>query len=298
MSNTYVLVTPARNEEAFIENTLSSVVAQTLRPKKWIIVNDGSIDKTAEIVLKYANQYDFIELVTVNGSRQRNFKSKVEAFNAGYAHLTKLEYGYLGNLDADVSFDSHYYEAVLNRFAKNPELGIAGGAICERYLGKFKQRPSNSVRSVAGAVQLFRRECFAAIGGYVPLEIGGEDWIVEIMARMRGWQVESFPDIKVFHYKSRTVIGKQALRTYFLFGKLDFAVGCHPLFEVMKCLRRVIERPYLVGALCHLSGFLWASVYQEPRLVSPEIVKHLRQEQRQRLRLPTLKRHDKVNQKA
>jgi glycosyltransferase involved in cell wall biosynthesis len=290
MPKTYVLITPAKNEETFIEKTLAAVVSQTILPKQWIIVNDGSSDGTEEIVLKYAGKHDFIKLVTIKESLQRNFKSKVEAFAAGYAHVKKFDYAYLGNLDADVSFDSRYYETILDRFARNPQLGIAGGAICETYFGKFKPRPSNSVRSVAGAVQLFRRECFEAIAGYVPLDIGGEDWMMEVMARMRGWQVESFPDIKVFHHKSGSGTGRKILRTCFVYGKLDFMVGCHPLFEMMKCARRVIERPYLIGALCHLSGYLWASINKTPRPVSQEIVKYLRQEQLQRMRLPILQR--------
>lgn len=298
MQNTYVLITPARNEEAFIENTLSSVIAQTLRPKKWIIVNDGSIDKTEEIVQEYADQYDFIKLVSIKNSLNRNFKSKVEAFNAGYAYFKKLNYDYLGNLDADVSFDSHYYESVLTRFAENPQLGIAGGSICEKYFGKFKHRPSNSVRSVAGAVQLFRRECFEAIGGYIPLDIGGEDWIMEIMARMRRWQVESFPDINVFHHKPPTGIGKKTLRRFFLHGKLDLILGSHPLFEMLKCGRRLIERPYVIGALCHLSGYLCASAHKEPRPISNEIAKYLRQEQLQRIRLLIFKRHGELEVKV
>ena len=294
MPNTYVLITPAKNEEAFIEKTLASVVSQTILRRQWIIVNDGPSDGTEEIVLKYASKHDFIKLVTVKESLHRNFKSKVEAFNTGYAHLEKRDYAYLGNLDADVSFDSRYYETILERFAGNSQLGIAGGTICETYFGKFKPRPSNSVRSVAGAIQLFRRECFEAIGGYVPLDIGGEDWIMEVMARMRGWQVESFPDIKVLHHKSGSGIGRKILRTCFFYGKLDFMVGCHPVFELMKCGRRIIERPYLAGALCQLAGYIWASLHKPPQPVSPEIAKYLRQEQLQRMRLPIFKRRDEA----
>src|SRR5690242_17159020 len=122
----YVLVTPARNESAFIELTLKSVVAQTVRPLRWIVVSDGSTDGTDEIVQEYAREHDWIELVRAPERTERHFAGKVHAFNAGYARVKDLVYDIIGNLDADISFDPEYFGFLLGKFAENRALGVAG----------------------------------------------------------------------------------------------------------------------------------------------------------------------------
>src|SRR6266576_4075738 len=121
-----VLITPARNEVAYIENTLRSVVAQTARPVRWVIVSDGSTDGTDEVVREYAARHDWIEVVRRPERTERHFAGKVDAFNAGYSKLRDLEYEVIGNLDADVSFDEDYLASLLRRFVENPRLGVAG----------------------------------------------------------------------------------------------------------------------------------------------------------------------------
>ena len=118
----YVLITAARNEEAYIEKTINSVISQTILPRKWVIVSDGSTDRTDQIVNKYAAKHDFIQLVHISGSTQRNFRSKVNAINIGYERLKHIEYEFIGILDADVSFKSDYFESILREFQKNPKL--------------------------------------------------------------------------------------------------------------------------------------------------------------------------------
>lgn len=280
----YVLITPAKNEEAYIEETIKSVISQTILPKEWVIVSDGSIDRTEQIVSKYAAIHDFIQLLRISEKRRRNFRSKVDAINTGYKQLKHIDYEFIGNLDADVSFNSNYYESILEKFQRNARLGIAGGFIFERYNEKFKSRSSNSTRSVAGAIQLFRYECYEAIGGYFPIEIGGEDWCAEVIARINGWQVEAFPEIRVFHHRhSGTPVGG-VFRKCFREGLKDFSFGSHPLFEIFKCLRRVKEKPYVVGALLRMCGFIRAYYKRERRVVSDEFVNYLRREQMYRLK--------------
>src|ERR1700674_2023700 len=123
---TYVLITPARNEAAFIELTIKSVVGQTFRPAKWAIVSDGSTDGTDDIVNKYAAEHAWIELVRMPERKERNFAGKAYAFNAGYAKLKELDYDVIGNLDADITFDEEYFEFLIQKFAENPQLGVAG----------------------------------------------------------------------------------------------------------------------------------------------------------------------------
>jgi len=118
----YVLVTPARNEEAFIEGTIRSVIAQSILPAKWIIVSDGSTDRTDDIVKQYAIQHDWIELVRMPEHRDRQFAAKANCFKAGYDRLKSLEFDLIGNLDADITFEPDYYAFLWESLRKTPNL--------------------------------------------------------------------------------------------------------------------------------------------------------------------------------
>ena len=279
----YVLITSARNEEAYIEKTIQAVVSQTILPEKWLIVNDGSTDRTAEIVSDYRARYDFIDLLSLPLKSQRNFGAKVNAINAGYQQLRKNEFQFVGNLDADVAFESQYYEKLLKYFEVNPKLGIAGGIILELIRGRFAAQ-NISLNSVAGAIQLFRRNCYEQIGGYLPLEAGGEDAVMEVLARKNGWQVETFPEMKVFHYRRVAIENKTSLMTKFRQGYRDYLLGYHPLFYTAMCTYRVIDRPYLLGSILRMSGYCWSMLARKRRSVSVEFVSYLKWEQMSRLK--------------
>jgi GT2 family glycosyltransferase len=280
----YVLITPAHNEETFIEKAIQSVSSQTLLPKKWVIVSDGSTDGTDEIIAASARKYEFIHYARRerNGQNQ-GFASKVYAIREAYSCLDNVEYAFIGNLDADVTFDAHYMEGIISKFSANKRLGIAGGFIYEQIGGQFGSRPTNIRRSVAGAVQMFRRACFEEIGGLTPTKLGGEDWIAEITARMRGWDVEAFPEYRVYHLKSSTG-ARGVLRERMRQGAADHELGSYPLFEIIKCLRRIKEKPYFLGAFIRMSGYLGCWFRREDRAVSDEVVAFLRKEQVARLR--------------
>ena len=278
----YVLITPARNEEAYLEKTIEAVLAQTIRPKKWIIVSDGSVDRTDEIAASYARNHNFILVLRVGAGQQKDFGSKVRAFQAGYDQLPNENFGFVGNLDADVSFAPDYYQQVLERLRANPRLGIAGGIIQERIGDQFiSQRIS--LNSVAGAVQLFRRECFEAIGGYIPMKFGGIDAAAEIMARMHGWMVQTFPEIPVRHHRRVSTGQATVFRARFRQGMTNYLLGYHPLFQLLSCLYRTVDRPYLVGSALLLLGYGWSWIRRERRPIPREVVEFLRAEQRARM---------------
>jgi glycosyltransferase involved in cell wall biosynthesis len=282
----YVLMTAVRNEENYVGKTIQAVLSQTVLPERWVIVSDGSADQTDAIVISHVREHPFMEFVRREAPPRRSFASKAHALALSYRQLRRAEYDFIGNLDADVSFGERYYESMLVRFAENQRLGLAGGFIHEKSRGKFIGRASNSTRSVAGAIQLFRRDCFEAIGGYLPMDKGGEDWAAEVMARMKGWEVEAFPEIPVCHYKASGVVSMEALRRKFRDGTRDQVFGSHPLFEVARCMRRIKEKPYLLGAAVRMCGFVWSACQREGRTVPEDLVKYLRHEQLQRMRLP------------
>ena len=283
-NNSYVLVTAAYNEGDFIEATIVSVISQQIRPLKWIIVSDGSTDDTDQIVREYAAENKFIQLHRITEDHPRNFAAQVNAINVGITELKGTQYAFIGNIDADVTFQTSYFKDLLQKFQESPNLGLGGGFIHERSRGgTFKSRRANSVRSVAHASQFFRRECFEAVGGaYVPLPYGGPDTYAETTARMKGWKVESFPDLTVLHHRPTGAAGG-ILRSWFRQGKMDYSLGALPLFEMMKLARRVPVKPYLIGSAARLAGFAHSYWSGEPRAVSSEFITYLRREQMQRV---------------
>lgn len=280
----YVLVTAAYNEEALIERLITSVVSQVLLPQRWIIVSDGSTDRTDEIVRDYTGRYPFIQLFRITEDHPRNFAAQANAINAGFDQLKDCDYDYIGNLDADVSFESTYFEQLIIHFENDRKLGLVGGSICEECRGEFRPRMGNRAYSVANAVQLFRRECLETLGGrYCILQYGGHDSHAEVTARMKGWHVQTFSELKVFHHRP-TGAGAGLWRHSFRQGLMDYSIGVHPLFEVVKLLARVLRQPYVPAALLRLIGFSYAYCRGEKRPVSKEFMEFLRKEQLERLR--------------
>jgi glycosyltransferase involved in cell wall biosynthesis len=282
----YVVVTPAYNECRFIGKTIEGVLAQTRRPVRWVIVDDGSTDDTWQIVSRYAGQAGFIE--ACQRRREANetyYGNNVYAILQGYARVKDLDFDFLGILDADMILGPRYYEEIFHRFEANRELGIAAGTYVEEIGG----RPVEALidrRSTPKALQVFRRVCYEQIGGYVPCPNGGEDTYTEIMARMQGWQTWSFPEIRAVHQKPvGTGDGKSLLRAKFRQGVTDYCLGTHPLFMMAKCLRRCLkERPYGGAGLARLAGFAYGYLARVPRQILAEARRYVRREQMTRLR--------------
>ena len=264
----YVLITPARNEAAFIEETIRSVIAQTVRPLKWVIVSDGSTDGTDEIVQNHAAQHDWIELVRMPERKERDFAGKVYAFNAGYARLHGLEYDAIGSLDADISFDREYFAFLLARLSENSDLGLAGTPFEEN--GKSYDYRFVSIEHVSGACQLFRRECFEAVGGFVPMPGGGVDHVAVITARMKGWQTRTFTEKFCEHYRVMGAAKHSPLKMKFNIGKLDYALGGSPVWEIFRATYQMTKSPPIIGGLLIFAGYFWSAIRREKRPVSDE----------------------------
>jgi poly-beta-1,6-N-acetyl-D-glucosamine synthase len=279
----YVLITPARNEAQFIELTIQSVVKQTVPPIKWVIVSDGSTDGTDEIVRKYANEHPWIELVRMPLRRERHFAGKVHAFNAGYARVQDLEYEVLGSLDADVSFDQDYFSYLLGKLAEDRTLGLVGTPFKEGTNPTYDYR-FVSIEHVSGACQLFRRECFEQIGGYVPVKGGCIDHIAVISARMKGWKTRTFTEKVCLHHRQMGTAQNSVLMARFRNGRKDYVIGNHPMWELCRAAYQMTKKPMVLGGLMLVSGYVWALIRRVERPVSPELVAFYRREQMQRLR--------------
>lgn len=278
----FVVISPAHNEEAHIEKTIESMIAQTVRPAQWIVVNDNSTDRTAEIVSQYAQRHPFIKLINVERPPGRHFGNKVGAFNRGLAALDERSYDFIGNLDTDISLEPDYFERILGEFSKDAELGIAGGMISSRIGSEFVCQ-NVALDSVAGAVQLFRRACFEAVGGYTPLPNGGIDTMAEIKARMEGWKVRTFPEITVLEHRQTGSATSRPLMSRVNEGRRLHALGYSFLFFFLRCVYRLKERPAIVGSVAALFGFLKSMVKREPIALPQRAVEYLRAEQRSKI---------------
>ena len=280
----YVLITPAHNEEAFIQKTLDSMVAQTLLPERWVIVDDGSTDRTAEIVESYEKQYPWMELLRRPRGSDRSFAGKVYAFNLGLNRAASLTFEVLGNLDADLSFDPDYLAFLMEKFLADPNLGVAGTPFTQNGGYDTVHDSFEGENHVAGGCQLFRRRCFEEIGGYVPNRIGGIDWIAVTTARMKGWKTRSFSEKRFHHYRSLGTAGRSGLAAKFSYGEKDYYLGGSPLWQLFRVAYRMTKRPILIDGLALLLGYCWAAIRRVERSVTPELMRFHRREQMKKLR--------------
>jgi glycosyltransferase involved in cell wall biosynthesis len=259
------------------------MIRQTALPLKWVIVDDGSLDATAEIVEKHLAQHDWIELVRLPKHRDRSFAAKVTAFYAGLERVKTMAHEVVGNLDADVSFDEDYCEFLMTKFAEDLDLGVAGTVFRED--GYSSETDSfEGQNHVAGGCQMFRRRCFEEIGGYIPNKAGGIDWIAVTTARMLGWKTRSFRDQSFFHHRSLGTAERGILASSFSYGEKDYYLGGDPVWEMFRVAYRMTKRPFLLGGMALGLGYASGVVRRIDRPVSSELMRFHRQEQRLKLR--------------
>jgi poly-beta-1,6-N-acetyl-D-glucosamine synthase len=286
--NKYVVITPARDEEAHIGQILQSMDRQTCRPAEWIIVNDGSRDKTGQIIDDFALRRGWVRVLNRKDRGERLAGSGViAAFYEGFRALSTRDWQYVVKLDADLSMEPDYFERCLNRFAMTPRLGIAGGSILTRRNGveevEAKGDPPFHVR---GATKIYRRECWDAIGGI--LTETGWDSVDEVMANMRGWRTATLTDIKLVQLRP-TGNAYGGWRDSVKNGKGSYVCGYHPLFMAARCARRLVQGRRVVSAAGLAYGFLVGHILLRGRRVNPSIVRYLRREQmRALLRKPSI----------
>lgn len=282
-SSAYVVLTAARNEECFIEQTIRSLASQSAQPTKWVIVSDNSTDRTDELVLNAAREYSWIELLRTGDDRVRGFDAKARAINWAYAHVADLDFEIVANMDADVSFDSDFCKYLLERFAEDPGLGVAGTPYEECGSKRYSRSQANRV-DVPGQVQFWRRACFDAVGGYTPLPRGGVDTVAVTQARMLGWRTRVFGDRCYSHHRLMGTGGRSDIAAGLMRGERAYRLGGHPAWETLRAMSHVAHHPYVLGTACELVGFWQALLTGLDRSVSDEMMAFRRREQGLRLR--------------
>jgi len=212
---------------------------------------------------------------------ERHFAGKVGAFNAGAERVAHLPYAFICGLDGDISFDPGYFAFLLEKLEQNPKLGLAGTPFEEE--GVTYDYRYASLEHVSGACQLFRRSCFEDIGGYRPLKSGGIDLVAVLSARMRGWQVRTFPERTCKHHRKQGSATKRGLAVIVNDGRKDYLLGAHPAWEALRAARRLTKRPYVIGGLCLAAGYFVPMLKGIPHTAPADVVAFRRQDQRTRL---------------
>jgi poly-beta-1,6-N-acetyl-D-glucosamine synthase len=276
----YVVITPARNEGSEIEQTIQSVLQQTVRPAAWVIVDDGSTDNTGEILDRYAAEIPWIRVVH---RKDRGFRHPgggvVEAVLDGYRALGVADWEFIVKLDADLVLEPDYFERCLAEFSADAKLGVGGGTVYNLSDGK-REIESNPAFHVRGATKIYRRECWDALGGL--LVAPGWDTLDEVKANMLGWQTRSFSNIPVLQRRA-TGSNDGAWKDYVKNGRANYISGYHPLFMLLKCVKRVPQKPYAVAALGLAYGYLYAFWNKINRVNDPALIRYVRRQQLRRL---------------
>lgn len=272
-----VIIAPVRDEADLIRLTLDSMVRQTIRPVEWIIVDDGSQDATPDIVREYAEKYDFIRLVQ---RPDRGFRKVgggvVAAFKYGVSQIKHQDYRYIAKLDGDMSFGPRYLEMMFDQFAKDEKLAAVSGKVFREEDGK-KIEEIIIDEHVAGQFKLYRRVAFEQIGGFVEEVLW--DGIDVHTARMKGWNTLSFyhPEAILMHHRLMGSSDKNVYRGRLRWGRGIWFMGYHPLYAIASGIFRMREKPFIIGGLLIIAGYLQAAFKNAPRYDNPEFRKHLHQ---------------------
>lgn len=264
----YVVITPVKDEEKHVQRTLEAMVHQTVKPVRWIIVDDGSTDQTPEILARYAQSNSFITVVTRDrGEVRQPGPAVVRAFNRGYEAAKGLDYDVIVKLDCDLSFEPDYFEQLLLKLQADPKLGIVSGVYIEAPDGNTWAEVGMPSYHAAGASKVIRRECFEQINGFIPSR--GWDTVDEIRAMARGWRTRHYTEFKMKHWKPEgTGIG--SMRTNFMHGEIYYLTGGSKLFFLFKVLHRLIQRPFIIGGAALCWGYVRTSFSKKVVLVTKD----------------------------
>jgi len=269
----YVVITPAKDEAKYIESTLESLVSQTVKPLQWVIVDDGSCDRTPQLIEAYRRRYPWITVLRLERDRVRKpGLAVISAFNAGLELVQHLEFDFIVKLDGDLQLPPTYFESLFLKFSEDAKLGICSGQYMERHGAEWRAIEMPQYHA-AGASKIIRRECFRQINGFVPSR--GWDTVDEIRAQTLGWNTTHYPDIKFQHLKNEgSGIGQ--LRTSIMHGEIYYLTGGGVLFFLLKLAQRVIcGRPIILCGFAMLWGYCKAQ-FLRPRLVNPAEASHYR----------------------
>jgi len=269
----YVIITAAKDEAQYIESTLRSVTSQTILPLKWIIVNDGSSDNTAEIVKMYQDKYSWIKLINYEKKCEKRLSGAkvIRAFYIGFNALINHDYEYLVKLDADLILPEYYFERVSTAFKENLEVGLCGGYCVEKKNGTLiKER--TAIDHIRGAIKAYRKQCFDDIGGLMP--VLGWDALDEMTAKYMGWEIKQLP-IQVVHLRETNKMYKPLLNRFHS-GMAYFQTGYGIVLTMLKSIFWGFKKPYIVGGFVFATGYVFSFIKGEEKIGNNDMRKFFR----------------------
>ena len=270
----YIIITPFKSEEKYISKLIDSVINQRLLPKLWIMVNDSSSDKSTDIIREYSKEYNWIKLFDYPGSEKRSPGGNiVKVFKYGYTKVYTEEWDFIVKLDADLSFETDYFEKISKAFAEDPRLGITGGACVDSDNMKVEKTTKNHIR---GATKAYRKDCYQDINGLS--ECLGWDGIDERDALMKGWHVTSAPNCHVIHHRTTgSAIG--LLKSKYNAGISSYNMGYHPLYLILRVLYNLKNKPIILGSLMMFVGYFSSYLIGREKCVSQPLQRFIRKRQ-------------------
>ena len=276
MSRRYVVISPCRNEADFMRQTLESVAAQTIRPALWVIVDDGSTDATAQILADYAQRHDWIQIVTRSDRGRRAVgPGVIEAFYAGYDTIKPGDFAYLCKLDLDLNLPPRYFEALMERMEAQPRLAACSGKAYVREHGELVSERHGDEQAI-GASKFYRMTCFQQLGGFVREVMW--DGIDGHRCRMRGWIACSWdePELRFIHLRPMGSSQAGILTGRMRHGYGQYFMGTGFVYMLANALNRLTERPYVLGSLAMVWGWLRSALLRKPRYEDLEFRRFLR----------------------
>tara|TARA_Y100000994_G_scaffold249496_1_gene261533 strand:- start:444 stop:1301 length:858 start_codon:yes stop_codon:yes gene_type:complete len=269
-----IIVTPACNEEIHLPDLISSMVNQSILPVEWIIVDDGSIDNTSNIIKQSVIKYSWITYLRKEkiGARSPG-KSVMETFYFGFERRHNLEYDIIIKLDADLVLPYNYMESILEKFYSNKKIGICGGVCTIKQNNQYVVEKETNLDHVRGAIKAYRKQCFIEIGGL--LKVMGWDTVDEHTARFLGWHVIVLPELKVQHQRSTHQeygLFKAAYRN----GRMLYTIRMDVFLLLGNCIKKLVKKPYLIVSILMLVGYLGAFFLKEKKIVNKELGRFIR----------------------
>lgn len=277
----YIIITPVRDEEKYIQKTIQSVIKQTMLPKEWIFINDNSVDNTENIIKRYIEKFKFIKIY--------NYPSKIaripgagvmRAFNYGYTKIEDSDYDFIVKLDADLLFESDFFENIFKEFKKNRTLGIASGYFVEKNTGKPSKKYHPEI--TFGCTKIYKKECFMKI--YPIEEIKGWDYLDNMKAKFFDYDTKIIKNQKVIHLKPLdSIVGYK--KENYLKGYYDAYLRYLVLFVIIKSIKKMIlEKPFFLNGLCYACGYLRNVIVDRKKYNNIDVVKLIHSQQLERIK--------------
>jgi len=276
----YVIISPCRNEAAFMRRTLDSVVGQTVRPARWVIVDDGSTDESPAILDKYARRHDWIKVVTrTNRGHRAVGPGVIDAFYAGFAEIDPTDYEFVCKLDLDLELPERYFELLIGRMRSDPRLASCSGKAYIARNGHLVNERHGDDTSI-GASKFYRMDRFLALGGFVREVMW--DGIDCHRCRMHGWIACSWddPELRFVHLRPMGSSQQGVLTGRARHGYGQYFMGTGLVYMLASALSRVNEPPMVIGSVAMVYGWLKSAVLRRPRYEDPEFRAFVRRYQR------------------